>query len=391
MATKVVDANMKKQRRNWGQVTVAWNEKRHAWYYRVQYKGRRYTLSTDVRSKSDRPAAMRVARRLAEAIRGGKQEVLDEVSRRRAGATVEDVVERWLVFGPKTAKAGKARFERYVREEFGANVPGNALLAEVLDANRFRHWVDVQVGAGRAAAGIRSDVNSIKSLFAPGVVHYYQDLQVPDVAAFRAVSFSTRRRSGADAGKAVAFRIIEPRQLRAMEEAAEALRTGGDAEGRRLWAVFALMRWCGLRNNETAQLRWDWIREGAKGPVLEFVKRQLPGGEEYVPKGRDGSVPIRRELLEQLREAFGDEGEFVIPRANKTDAENLYQRAINEWARGFLKNRQGSKVSYALRGQFGAEIAMRSGLEVASRMLRHASFSTTWAHYHDLVTEPDPL
>jgi hypothetical protein len=48
-------------------------------------------------------------------------------------------------------------------------------------------------------------------------------------------------------------------------------------------------------------------------------------------------------------------------------------------------------VSYALRGQFGAEVTMRSGIEVASRMLRHASIQTTWAHYHDLVSEPDPL
>jgi hypothetical protein len=139
------------------------------------------------------------------------------------------------------------------------------------------------------------------------------------------------------------------------------------------------------------ELRWDWVREGAKGPLLDFVKRKLPDGTMYVPKGRDGAVPVRRELLEQLRAAFPGDGEFVIPRKHKTDAEDLYQRTINEWAHGFLKNRPGNKVSYALRGQFGAEIAMRSGLEVASRMLRHGSFQTTWAHYHDLVSEPDPL
>lgn len=382
---------MKKHHRKWGEVTVEWNEKRNVWYYRVQYKGRRRMLSTDVRVKSDKPAAMRVARKLAEAIRGGDQEVLNEISRRRAGATVEDVVERWLVFGPKTAKAGKARFERYVREEFKARVPGNALLSEVLDPQRFRHWIELQVAAGRSAAGIRSDVNSIKSLFAPGVLHYYQEFQMPDVTAFRTVSFSTRRKSGAEAGKPESFRIIDRKQLSAMEAAAEQLRTGEDLQGRRIWAVFALMRWCGLRNNETMELRWDWVREGAKGPVLEFVKRKLLDGSTYEPKGRDGTVPIRRDLLEELREAFGDEGEFVIPRSSKTDGENLYQRTINDWARQFLKNRPGKKVSYALRGQFGAEIAMRSGIEVASRMLRHASLSTTWAHYHDLVTEPDPL
>jgi hypothetical protein len=380
-----------KSQRKWGEVSVVWNESRHVWYYRCQYRGRRYLRSTDVRTKSDKPTALKVAKRLAEAIRTGDTKTQEEVSRRPGFATVQEVVDKWKEKGPKTARAVAGRFERYVKEEFETEAAGGRRIDEVLRAERFRKWVEKQVAAGRAASGIRSDVNSIKSMFAPGVMHYYEDLHLPDVAAFRAVGFSTRRRGGAEAGKAEPFRVIEPGQLAAMEEAAEKLRTSELEEDRRIWAVFALMRWCGLRNNETMELRWDWVREGAKGPLLDFVKRKLPDGTMYVPKGRDGAVPVRRELLEQLRAAFPGDGEFVIPRKHKTDAEDLYQRTINEWARKFLVNRPGHKVSYALRGQFGAEIAMRSGLEVASRMLRHGSFQTTWAHYHDLVSEPDPL
>lgn len=379
-----------KHQRGWGEVTVYWDEKNHVWYYRVQHRGRRYKRSTDVRTKSDKPTALKVARRLAEAIRTGDTRSLEDFSRMPGYASVKEVADCYEMFGPKTAGAVAGRFVRYVREEFETEAFDGIKVNEVLRADRFRKWIDKQMAAGRSVAGIRSDVQSIKSMFSIAVMHHYGELKFPDLAGFRGVSISTRR-GGADAGKPEPFRIIDPQQLAAMEEAAEKLRTGGDADGKRVWAVFALMRWCGLRNNETMELRWDWVRQGVKGPVLDFVKRKLMDGSKYVPKGRDGSVPIREELLKQLREAFGGEGEFVIPRANKTDAENLYQRAINEWARGFLKNRQGKKVSYALRGQFGAEIAMRSGLEVASRMLRHASFSTTWAHYHDLVTEPDPL
>ena len=175
-----------------------------------------------------------------------------------------------------------------------------------------------------------------------------------------------------------------------MEAAAERLRQSDDPQDRRVWAVFALMRWCGLRNTEAVDLRWAWIRQGKKSKVLDFVKRDLGGGEFYYPKGRDGAVPVREELLEELRAAFPEEQEFVIPRENKTDAENLCQRDINRFVEKFLA-RRGKKLSYNLRMQFGAEIAMRDGLEVASRMLRHSSTQTTWAYYHDLVTEPDPL
>jgi hypothetical protein len=380
-----------KSQRKWGEVSVTWDDSRHVWYYRCQYRGRRYLRSTDVRTKSDKPTALKVAKRLAEAIKTGDTKTQEEVSRRQGFATVQEVAEKWEEKGPKSARAVAGRFERYVREEFETEAAGGRRINEVLRADRFRKWVEKQVAAGRAAAGIRSDVNSIKSMFAPGVMHYYEDLHLPDVAGFRAVAFSTRRRGGAEAGKAEPFRVIDPKQLVAMEAAAEILRTSEKEEDRKIWAVFALMRWCGLRNNETMELRWDWVREGTKGPVLEFVKRKLSDGSYYVPKGRDGVVPVRRELLEQIRGAFPESEDFVIPRKHQTDAEDLYQRTINDWARKFLVNRPGHKVSYALRGQFGAEIAMRSGLEVASRMLRHGSFQTTWAHYHDLITEPDPL
>jgi integrase len=162
------------------------------------------------------------------------------------------------------------------------------------------------------------------------------------------------------------------------------------------------MRWCGLRNSEVAALRWGWFVRGRRGPVLELVERVLPDGSRWEPKGRSGTVPIRRRLLAQirraLRPAFAQEGlrrakpelaGFVIPRAHGTDAAHLVERRINEFVRPFLPDRQ--KGAYELRKQFGAEIAMRDGLEVASRLLRHGAITTTWAHYHALVNEPEPL
>jgi hypothetical protein len=80
---------------------------------------------------------------------------------------------------------------------------------------------------------------------------------------------------------------------------------------------------------------------------------------------------------------------FVIPRAHKTEAEILTERRINEFVGRFLPDRK--KKAYELRKQFGSEIAQRSGIEVASRVLRHKELKTAWNHYHALLNEPAPL
>jgi integrase len=100
-------------------------------------------------------------------------------------------------------------------------------------------------------------------------------------------------------------------------------------------------------------------------------------------------VPVRLRLLAQLRRALGRDGEFVIPRGNPTDAHALTHRTINAFVRPFIPER--TKGAYELRKQFGAEIAMRDGIEVASRVLRHVDIKTTWKHYHALLNEPAPL
>jgi hypothetical protein len=158
---------------------------------------------------------------------------------------------------------------------------------------------------------------------------------------------------------------------------------------RRIWAVYALMRWCGLRNIEVEDLRWEWLVQGTKSKLWRFERRKLEDGSWYLPKGRPGDVPVREELLAQLRAALDTKEGFVIPRETATDAETLTHRTINRFVRRFLPDR--TKAAYELRKQFGAELALRDGLEVASRVLRHQDIKTTWKHYHALLHEPAPL
>jgi len=67
----------------------------------------------------------------------------------------------------------------------------------------------------------------------------------------------------------------------------------------------------------------------------------------------------------------------------------LTERKINGFVRPFVPER--TKGAYELRKQFGAEVAQRDGIEVASRVLRHVDIKTTWKHYHALLNEPAPL
>jgi integrase len=380
-----------KSKRKHGEATVYWDEEKGAWYYRVQVDGKRYKRSTEIRAKSDRKAAERKAKELSRAILEKDQVALDAMVARPGFSTVGELLDRWEKAGPiKSAPAVSGRFERFVAAALQTTTPREEKLDRALDGEVFRKWTQAAAAAGRGEDGIRSDVNSIKSVLQPSVLYAYADLKLPPVEAFRSVVFSTRRRESKGAVKRAAFVCIPPDVLARMEAAAEVLRTSEALKDRQVWAVFALMRWCGLRNHETIDLRWDWIRQGKKSMVLEFTTRDLGKGKFYYPKGRAGAVPIRADLLEQLRKAFPDDGEHVITRKYETDAKKICQRGINRFVEKFL-SRRGKKLSYNLRMQFGAEVAMRDGLEVASRMLRHASTQTTWAYYHDLVTEPEPL
>lgn len=380
-----------KAKRKHGEATIYWNAEKSAWYYRVQVDGKRYKRSTGVRSKSERKTAERRAKDLAKAILEKDQVALDAIVARPGFSTVGELLDRWEKAGPiKSAPAVSGRFERYVAAALQTTTPREEKLDRALDAEVFRKWTQAQAAAGRGEDGIRSDVNSIKSVVQPSVFYAYADIKLPPVQAFRSVVFSTRRREAKGAVKRAAFVCIAPDVLARMEAAAEALRTSEALGDRQVWAVFALMRWCGLRNHETIDLRWSWVRQGKKSKILEFTTRDLGGGKFYYPKGRDGAVPVRAELLDQLRQAFPESEEYVIPRDCLTEAENICERAINRFVEKFL-SRRGKKLAYNLRMQFGAEVAMRDGLEVASRMLRHGSTQTTWAYYHDLVTEPDPL
>jgi integrase len=73
----------------------------------------------------------------------------------------------------------------------------------------------------------------------------------------------------------------------------------------------------------------------------------------------------------------------------KTEAFDLTHYGINEFVRQFIPD--GEKGAYNLRKEYGAQIAGRDGIDVASRLLRHRDIQTTFNHYHNLIKRPKPL
>ena len=366
------------KRRRHSEVSVFKEPGSEFYYYRVKLHGKRFKRSTGQTTLQAAIAQAKIIRR--ELLEDGQ----GRATMKRPGyAALAEVLAVWEEMSEaETRKNNMSAVRKWVRSFCSGeadNVCMTKLTAEQFD-RYLRNWPGSP--AGRKSTGAQ-----IRAVFAPEPMRWYakRELVLPDMAEFRAVKIGVRATEQRFEG----FTPIPEEVLRRMDAAADRLRRASSGGLRRVWAVYALMRWCGLRNIEVAALRWEWLVEGSRGRLWRLAPWRLEDGSYFQPKGRSGDVPMREDLLEQLAAATGNRAGFVIPRANPTEAETVTERTINRFVRRFIPDR--NKGAYELRKQFGAAVALRDGLEVASRMLRHCSIQTTWKHYHALLNEPAPL
>jgi integrase len=306
-------------------------------------------------------------------------------SMKRPGyATVGDVLGVWMERSrASTRKNNASALRKWVRSFVNGEEDGVSMTR--LTAEAFERYLQKWPGSPQ---GRESTWRQIRAVFADEPMRWYKQagLVLPEMEDFRAVRGKSKVREEFYEG----YVPMPVEVLARMDAGAERLRKSADLEERKVWAVYALMRWCGLRNIEVAALRWEWLVRGQRGYLWKFERYQDEAGQWQMPKGRPGQVPVRTRLIGQLRWALKTRRSgFVIPRAHKTEAEVLTERKINGFVRPFVPER--TKGAYELRKQFGAEVAQRDGIEVASRVLRHVDIKTTWKHYHALLNEPAPL
>jgi len=363
--------------RKHGEITVEWRAAKNAWYFRVQENGKRVAKSTGVRirSASGRAAALLKAKAIAAALATADDLKIAAVVKRPGFAKCGEVAEIYRQNGPAASVTKSlSRFAAFVKEVTARQNWEEQSTHLVLTASAMRGWIAEQKKAGRSESGIHTDVQTIKSIVARKRFYLFENLKLPDLADFWAVSGGSATTEG--------YQPIDRTALRRMDRAARIPLRRRDA---RAWAVYWLMRKAGLRNDEVQYLKWSWVDWQPDGTAdLVLIKR-----DDWAPKGRSGRVPMRARMLRLIKAALGGEGEYVLPRTSPTDAYNVTHYGINEFVRIYIPD--GEKGAYNLRKEYGAQIAARDGIEVASRLLRHRDIQTTFNHYHNLINRPKPL
>jgi integrase len=384
-------AQVAQQKRRHSEVSVYKEPGSEVYYYRCQVHGRRFKRST---GKTNYKEALVQAKVIARELRHDGQA---RTTMKRPGfASVGDVLAVWLERSPaKTRGNNASTVRKWVRSFAGQDADGVSMTR--LTAEELERYLRAWPGSPEGRA---STWRQIRAVFAEQPMRWYRQvgLVLPEMVEFRLVRAETSAREQQFEG----FSPIPAETLAAMDAAAEGLRRSPEMEERKVWAVYSLMRWCGLRNGETVDLQWEWLQRGTRHWFWRFERRAVGLEREvrmrrgavkngfYLPKGRSGDVPVRRRLLGELRRALDSrEVGFVIPRRTRTESEVWAERAINEFVRRFVPDRP--KAAYELRKQFGAEYCLRHGIEQASRVMRHGDLKTTWRHYHALLNEAAPL
>jgi integrase len=362
--------------RKHNEVSVYWKPSRNGWYYRVQMDGRRVEKATGVsiNSKAGKMAAEAKAKRIAEGLRTGSQEELAKVVRRPGYATAGEIVDRFKQHAPAgSATKAASGFAKYVAEASGRADWRAVSSHSVLTAPVLRLWITERLRAGRTDAGVRSSVQTVKQVVAQRRMHLFADMTLPDLTEFWKVSGGKMQDQS--------YEPIARDILRRMDAAA---RCPLRRENPRVWAIYWLMRRAGLRNSEVAKLRWEWV-DWLPGGGVDLVLTKRP---DFTSKnGKYGRVPVNGRLMRLIAATLG-KGEYVIPRAHKTEAEDLTHDGVNAFVRRFIPD--GAKGAYNLRKEFGSRIAQRDGLEVAAKLLRD-SMDVVEKHYHALLERPKPL
>lgn len=182
--------------------------------------------------------------------------------------------------------------------------------------------------------------------------------------------------------------------VRAMAQAALKLQPA-------LYAVHLLFRHLGMRNDEIAHARGEWIErlavpvavhlfDGTRREVAAFMV--IENREYWAVKKSGGKVPIAAEVLAELDAAVGvtTGREYLIPALTVTDRWELVNVAHNDFVRPWTEHLQ--KRSYELRRWAGTKVRMmHRSREMGDIFLRHAPTSVGELNYFTDAPVPAPI
>jgi integrase len=228
-----------------------------------------------------------------------------------------------------------------------------------------------------------STIRMARSLFAPKVVKFIQDLRLPEPLPFASVQFYPRQGSKY-------FSQIDAKEIlrSAHGEFAE--------QDQPAFLALILALSAGLRRGEIDSLCWgqvDFERQLIRVEATEAggLKSQDSRAEVAID---ENVVAILRGFHAKLK-SRDTAGVFVVPGAGSEGAHRNWGRhyradavfkRLTDWLRS--KGVQARKPLHELRKELGALVTEQHGIYAASRVMRHADVSTTARHYSDLKTRP---
>ena len=316
------------------------------------------------------------AKLIIEPILNGQWEAAEKLKSRSGYATIGDIINLYLSHAqdrPSTIRNNSSALRLLVRTVRCGDP--DAQSASVLTGDLIRQFERIRIASAtteparrRARASIRSYVVQAGSVVAPRKMRFYEEINLPNLDAFRNERVEMPKRSkprALDTGVIAAINMAAP-QLASTDPA--------------VYVAFLMFSRLGLRNIEIRNARWSWIENGRIG----IIGRPE---EDFYPKGNEGWVPIGPDVLKELMKfRHLSTNDYIVPGVTGTDRKDAVDRRHSAWIGQWIKNR--SKTSYELRRYAGSLVynATRDILKVRD-FLRHASVETTQQWYAYLLED----
>jgi integrase len=334
------------------------------------------------------PAAKDKAKQIVEAEIFGDMDKSRELKMRSDASSLRQVCDRYLEkFGRnRTSRGNVGALEKLVRLGAGLsleNARSSILTAKLIrdfEAAEEKRITRTSGGLDRAAelrvrTSIGSVVRQARSIFARKFMHWFDNLNLPNLDDFRAQGVRAPKRRGDP-------RPLDESAIAAMFENSKRLAVDDPA----CYVAFILFALLGMRNSEIRFARKSWLRRLENGgAMLDIINRPE---ENFFCKGYERHLPVGPDIVELLDRHYkhSPDGDFLVPAGTKTEREIIVMDRHRIWAGQFIKGY--TKVSYELRRYAGSLVLKKTGsLVAAKKFLGHANVATTEKWYAYMLGE----
>lgn len=357
------------------------------WYIKIIVAGNRVVRSTG--SPLIKIAQER-ARKIIDAATAGHWQALDDSKLKRppsapVGSTVAQVISAYLAApletDPKTRRRNVLCWLNVLRTATGkADADLQRAPVTVWQPAIIDQWFEVNAEradlAGSQADGQRvkrsanSILNQARGVFTAPALRAYRraGLVVPDLGA-------CDQRWKEEKFRKVTKREYDPPAPEIIEATLAAWRA---AEDRNLICAIGLAYCAGLRKQEIAQARWDWIRTQATGPAFIVGQATVKSGSGEI---RVPMIPDHWEAFKSILDerAYWSAPEDFILSGTPTERRETVFRRVSRFMSDLGWRTQ--KAAHEWRALAGSVVARRHGIYHASGWLRHSSVAITEQFY----------